>query len=44
MAVAATLGGFAGARLARRMPVQWIRAIVIATGLAMSAVFFLRAR
>jgi len=24
--------------------VQWIRAIVIATGLAMSAVFFLRAR
>ena len=44
MAVAATLGGFAGARLARRMPVQWIRALVIVTGLAMSAVFFLRAR
>ena len=44
MAVAATLGGFAGARLARRMPVQWVRAIVIATGLVMSAVFFLRAR
>ena len=42
MAVAATLGGFAGARLARRMPVEWIRALVIATGLAMSAVFFLR--
>ncbi len=44
MAVAATLGGFAGARLARRMPVHWIRALVIVTGLAMSAVFFLRAR
>ena len=44
MAVAATLGGFAGARLARRMPVHWIRALVIATGLVMSAVFFWRAR
>ncbi len=42
MMVAATLGGFAGARLARRLPVQWVRAIVIATGLAMSMVFFLR--
>ena len=42
MMVAATLGGFAGARLARRLPVQWVRAIVIATGLAMSTVFFLR--
>jgi uncharacterized membrane protein YfcA len=42
MMVAATLGGIAGARLARRMPVQWVRAIVIATGLVMSTVFFLR--
>ena len=42
MMVAATAGGFAGARLARRMPVQWVRALVIATGLAMSAVFFAR--
>ena len=42
MMVAATAGGFAGARLARRMPVQWVRALVIATGLAMSAVFFIR--
>ena len=44
MAVFATLGGFAGARLAKRLPVRVVRAIVIATGLAMSAVFFLRAR
>ena len=43
MMVAATLGGFAGARLARRLPVQWVRSIVIATGLTMSTVFFLRA-
>ncbi len=42
MMVAATAGGFAGARLARRMPVQWVRALVIATGLVMSAVFFYR--
>ena len=43
MAVFATLGGFAGARLARRLPVAWVRAIVIATGLIMSALFFVRA-
>ena len=42
MAVFATLGGFAGARLARRLPTAWVRAIVIAVGLVMSAVFFLR--
>ncbi len=42
MMVAATMGGFAGARLARRLPVPWVRSIVIATGLAMSTVFFLR--
>ena len=42
MMVAATVGGFAGARLARRMPVQWVRGLVIATGLVMSAVFFVR--
>ena len=43
MMVAATLGGIAGARLARRLPVRWVRAIVITTGLIMSAVFFWRA-
>lgn len=43
MMVAATAGGFAGARLARRLPVAWVRAAVIATGLVMSAIFFQRA-
>ncbi len=42
MMLAATAGGFAGARLARRLPVVWVRAIVIVTGLVMSAVFFQR--
>lgn len=42
MMVAATAGGFAGARLARRLPVAWVRALVIGTGLVMSAVFFQR--
>lgn len=40
MAVFATLGGFAGARLAQWLPAFWVRAIVIATGLVMSALFF----
>lgn len=43
MAVAATAGGFAGARLARRLPARAVRAVVIVTGTAMAAVFFLRA-
>ncbi|MEN9889129.1 MAG: hypothetical protein RL559_1166 [Pseudomonadota bacterium] len=38
----ATAGGWAGARLARRLPVAWVRSLVIATGLVMSAVFFSR--
>ncbi|MDO5692267.1 MAG: sulfite exporter TauE/SafE family protein [Pseudomonadota bacterium] len=42
MAVFATLGGFAGARLARRLPVRVVRGIVIVTGLVMSALFFVR--
>ncbi|MFD1710282.1 sulfite exporter TauE/SafE family protein [Ottowia sp. GY511] len=42
MAVFATFGGFAGARLAKRLPVAWVRAIVIVTGLAMSVLFFMR--
>lgn len=44
MMAAATVGGLAGARLARWLPVAWVRAIVILTGLVMSAVFFWRAR
>ena len=42
MMVWATAGGWAGARLARKLPVQWVRTLVILTGLAMSAVFFSR--
>lgn len=40
MALFAALGGFAGARLARRLPAVWVRAIVILTGLVMAGLFF----
>jgi len=43
MMVAATAGGFWGARWSRRLPVVWVRWGVIATGLVMSALFFARA-
>jgi len=42
MMVAATLGGFLGARWSKRLPVQWIRIGIISTGLVMSALFFVR--
>lgn len=42
MMVAATAGGYAGAHWARRLPAVWVRGVVIATGLGMSLVFFLR--
>jgi hypothetical protein len=42
MMVFATAGGVTGARLARRLPAAWVRALVIVTGLVMSAVFFSR--
>jgi len=42
MMIAATIGGYAGARLARRLPVQTVRAIVIAVGLGMTVAFLLR--
>lgn len=42
MMVLATAGGWVGARLAKRLPIQWVRWMVISTGLAMSAVFFQR--
>lgn len=42
MMACATAGGFAGARLARRLPAAWVRGLVIATGVVMSAVFFQR--
>lgn len=43
MMVCATLGGVWGARLARKMPAKLVRALVLCTGLLMSAVFFARA-
>ncbi|MFM6986671.1 MAG: sulfite exporter TauE/SafE family protein [Hydrogenophaga sp.] len=42
MMVAATAGGYVGARWSKRLPVAWVRRGVIATGLVMSAVFFSR--
>jgi uncharacterized membrane protein YfcA len=42
MMAAATAGGYVGAHWARRLPAQWVRAGVVLTGLAMSAVFFAR--
>lgn len=42
MMVAATAGGYFGARWSRRLPVLWVRRGVIVTGLVMSAVFFSR--
>lgn len=40
MMVAATLGGYGGARLARRIPAPWLRAAIVITGLVMTALFF----
>jgi uncharacterized membrane protein YfcA len=42
MMVAALLGGYVGALAARRVPVVWLRRGIVATGLTMSALFFLR--
>ncbi|MBK7613525.1 MAG: sulfite exporter TauE/SafE family protein [Burkholderiales bacterium] len=42
MAMAATAGGFWGARLARRLPVAVVRAVVTGTGLVMAGLFFAR--
>ncbi len=42
MMVAATAGGYFGARWSKRLPVQWVRVGVIVTGLVMSALFFTR--
>ncbi|MGQ9724518.1 MAG: sulfite exporter TauE/SafE family protein [Tepidimonas sp.] len=42
MMAAATAGGYAGAQWARRLPAPAVRAMVIGTGLVMSAMFFLR--
>jgi uncharacterized membrane protein YfcA len=42
MAVFAMIGGYAGARIFRRMPSNVTRAIVLAIGAGMSAYFFVR--
>ena len=42
MMVAATLGGYGGARVARRIPAPWLRGAIVLTGLVMTAVFFWR--
>jgi hypothetical protein len=43
MLVAAAIGGYFGARLARRVPAPLLRRFVIAFGAATTAVFFWRA-
>ena len=42
MMIAATAGGYFGARIARRIPAPVLRASIVATGLIMTALFFLR--
>lgn len=42
MMVAATLGGFAGARLARRLSAGIVRTVVVVTGVVMAVAFFVR--
>ena len=42
MMVASTLGGYAGAPLARALPKSTIRSIIAIVGFTMSAVFFWR--
>lgn len=42
MMVAATAGGYFGARVARRIPAPFIRAGIVVTGLVMAALFFAR--
>lgn len=42
MMIASTIGGFFGARIARRLPISAVRAIVIFVGLGMTLAFFLR--
>lgn len=42
MAIAATIGGYAGAPIAKALPPSAVRLIVIAIGFGMSAIFFAR--
>jgi len=41
MMVAATVGGFAGARLARRMSRRWVKLMIVVIGAFMSLAFFI---
>ncbi len=43
MMLTATIGGYVGARVSRRLPPQAIRAAIVIIGAAMTVVFFLRA-
>lgn len=40
--VGAAVGGFGGARLARRLPARWLRAVVLSTAATMTVLYFLR--
>ncbi len=42
MMVAATLGGYLGARVARKIPPNWLRGGIVVTGLVMAILFFLK--
>jgi uncharacterized membrane protein YfcA len=42
MAGSAVLGGYIGARVARRLPTQYVRYAVIAIGFGLSAYYFIR--
>ena len=42
MMVAATLGGYLGARVARKIPANWLRGGIVLTGLVMAGLFFMR--
>jgi len=40
--LSATLGGYAGALLAKRLPAIWLRRLVIAVGATLTVVYFIR--
>ena len=42
MMVLATIGGWLGARWAKRLPMAYVRALVLLTGVVMTVVFFVR--
>lgn len=40
MLATATVGGYAGAQFARRLPAQWLRRLVVAVGASLTAIYF----